>query len=228
MGVINGNSDFPLYNTMDNKDIAVLILCCLMVFAVVSLRFHISGNLKSVLIFLIPFCGFLYVCRGKLNLIVKRLHKFDLGYILLYVLLYYFFAFAAGFLLLHLGFQLKPNAILSVNKDAVFWVMFLIQVFGEELFKLSMFFIALSLLYNHASKIDNYIIAISALITSLLFAAAHLFAYSSILQPLMILGIGNLVLILAYIQSKNILIPYASHIIVDFIPLMATMFLFIC
>lgn len=228
MGVINGNSDFPLYNTMDNKDIAVLILCCLMVFAVVSLRFHISGNLKSVLIFLIPFCGFLYVCRGKLNLIVKRLHKFDLGYILLYVLLYYFFAFAAGFLLLHLGFQLKPNAILSVNKDAVFWVMFLIQVFGEELFKLSMFFIALSLLYKHASKIDNYIIAISALITSLLFAAAHLFAYSSILQPLMILGIGNLVLILAYIQSKNILIPYASHIIVDFIPLMATMFLFIC
>ncbi|MEE3350717.1 MAG: CPBP family glutamic-type intramembrane protease [Candidatus Gastranaerophilaceae bacterium] len=228
MGVINGNSDFPLYNTMDNKDIAVLILCCLMVFAVVSLRFHISGNLKSVLIFLIPFCGFLYVCRGKLNLIVKRLHKFDLGYILLYVLLYYFFAFAAGFLLLHLGFQLKPNAILSVNKDAVFWVMFLIQVFGEELFKLSMFFIVLSLLYKHASKIDNYIIAISALITSLLFAAAHLFAYSSILQPLMILGIGNLVLILAYIQSKNILIPYASHIIVDFIPLMATMFLFIC
>ena len=227
MGVINGNSDFPLYNTMDNKDIAVLILCCLMVFAVVSLRFHISGNLKSVLIFLIPFCGFLYVCRGKLNLIVKRLHKFDLGYILLYVLLYYFFAFAAGFLLLHLGFQLKPNAILSVNKDAVFWVMFLIQVFGEELFKLSMFFIALSLLYNHASKIDNYIIAISALITSLLFAAAHLFAYSSILQPLMILGIGNLVLMLAYIQSKNVLIPYASHIIVDFIP-MATMFLFIC
>lgn len=228
MGVINGNSDFPLYNTMDNKDIAVLILCCLMVFAVVSLRFHISGNLKSVLIFLIPFCGFLYVCRGKLNLIVKRLHKFDLGYILLYVLLYYFFAFAAGFLLLHLGFQLKPNAILSVNKDAVFWVMFLIQVFGEELFKLSMFFIALSLLYKHASKIDNYIIAISALITSLLFAAAHLFAYSSILQPLMILGIGNMVLILAYIQSKNILIPYASHLIIDFIPLMATMFLFIC
>ena len=228
MGVINGNSDFPLYNTMDNKDIAVLILCCLMVFAVVSLRFHISGNLKSVLIFLIPFCGFLYVCRGKLNLIVKRLHKFDLGYILLYVLLYYFFAFAAGFLLLHLGFQLKPNAILSVNKDAVFWVMFLIQVFGEELFKLSMFFIALSLLYKHASKIDNYIIAISALITSLLFAAAHVFAYSSILQPLMILGIGNLVLILAYIQSKNILIPYASHLIIDFIPLMATMFLFIC
>ena len=228
MGVINGNSDFPLYNTMDNKDIAVLILCCLMVFAVVSLRFHISGNLKSVLIFLIPFCGFLYVCRGKLNLIVKRLHKFDLGYILLYVLLYYFFAFAAGFLLLHLGFQLKPNAILSVNKDAVFWVMFLIQVFGEELFKLSMFFIALSLLYKHASKIDNYIIAISALITSFLFAAAHLFAYSSILQPLMILGIGNLVLILAYIQSKNILIPYASHLIIDFIPLMATMFLFIC
>ncbi len=228
MGVINGNSDFPLYNTMDNKDIAVLILCCLMVFAVVSLRFHISGNLKSVLIFLIPFCGFLYVCRGKLNLIVKRLHKFDLGYILLYVLLYYFFAFAAGFLLLHLGFQLKPNAILSVNKDAVFWVMFLIQVFGEELFKLSMFFIALSLLYKHASKIDNYIIAISALITSLLFAAAHLFAYSSILQPLMILGIGNLVLILAYIQSENILIPYASHLIIDFIPLMAAMFLFIC
>ena len=147
---------------------------------------------------------------------------------MLYVLLYYFFAFAAGFLLLHLGFQLKPNAILSVNKDAVFWVMFLIQVFGEELFKLSMFFIALSLLYKHASKIDNYIIAISALITSLLFAAAHLFAYSSILQPLMILGIGNLVLILAYIQSKNILIPYASHLIIDFIPLMATMFLFIC
>ena len=91
-----------------------------------------------------------------------------------------------------------------------------------------MFFAALSLLYRYASKIDNYIIAISVIITSLLFAAAHIFAYSSIIQPLMILGMGNMVLMLAYIQSKNVLIPYASHIIVDFIPLMATMFLFIC
>ncbi len=228
MSMFDENSDFPLYNTMGNKDIAVLILCSMMVFAVVSLRFHISIILKSVLIFLIPFCGFLYVCRGKLNLIVKRLHKFDLAYIMLYVVLYYLFSFAAGFLLLHLGIQLKPNAVLSVDKDAVFWVMFLIQVFGEELFKLGMFLASLSLLYKHASKIDNYIIAISALITSLLFAAVHIFAYSSILQPLMILGIGNLALIMAYIQSKNILIPYASHLIIDFIPLMATMFLFIC
>lgn len=222
------NSDLPLYNTMDNKDIAVLVLSCLMVFAVILLRSAISGDLKSVLIFLIPFCGLLYVCRGKLNLIVKRFHKFDLGFIVLYVILYYIFALGAGVMLYYLGVSLKPNAILSVNKDAVFWILFFIQIFGEELFKLSMFFAALSLLYKHASKIDNYIIAISVIITSLLFAAAHIFAYSSIIQPLMILGMGNMVLMLAYIQSKNVLIPYASHIIVDFIPLMATMFLFIC
>ena len=92
---------------------------------------------------------------------------------------------------------------------------------------MSIFITALSLLYKYASKIDNCMIAISMILTSVLFGAIHMFAYSSLLQPLLILGLGNLVLIFAYVQSKNILIPYVSHLIVDLIPLMVTMYLLI-
>ena len=215
-------TDIPIYNTMDNRDIAVLALSFILVFAVVSMRSLISGNLKSVFIFLFPFCGILYVCRGKLNLIVKRLHKIDLVYIFVYVVFYYMLSMGAGAVLYYLGFPLNPNAVLNMDKDAVF-----VQILGEELFKLSIFITALSLLYKYASKIDNCMIAISMILTSVLFGAIHMFAYSSLLQPLLILGLGNLVLIFAYVQSKNILIPYVSHLIVDLIPLMATMYLLI-
>ena len=227
MSDIAEKQDFPLYNTLSNLDIAVLTLSILLVFAVVSMQSFIPSSLKSVLIFLIPFCAFLYVCRGKLDLIVKRLHKSDLAFIVAYVVLYYIIAIGAGIILYNLGFTLKPNAILSVEKDWVFWILFLFQIFGEELFKLSMFITALSLLYRHASNINNWIISIAALFTSFLFAIVHMFAYGGILQPLMILGLGNLVLIYAYVRSKNVVVPYVSHLIVDLIPLMATMFLFI-
>ena len=133
----------------------------------------------------------------------------------------------AGAVLYYLGFPLKPNAVLNMDKDAVFWILFFVQILGEELFKLSIFITALSLLYKYASKIDNCMIAISMILTSVLFGAIHMFAYSSLLQPLLILGLGNLVLIFAYVQSKNILIPYVSHLVVDLIPLMATMYLLI-
>ena len=217
-------SELPLYNTMSNKDIAVLALSAMLVFALVSLRPDIPSYFISLLIFLIPFCGFFYVCR----LIVKRFHKFDLAYIVAYAILYYIFALASVALWSYLGFPLKPNIIVSVNKDALFWLVFFIQILGEELFKLSMFFTALSILYKHASRIDNCVLAISVLFTTFLFAAAHAHAYGGILQPLMIIGIGNIVLILEYVQSKNVAVPYVSHVIVDMIPLMATMFLFIC
>ena len=219
-------SELPLYNTMSNQDIAVLALSAILVFAVVSLRPDIPSSLKSLLIFLIPFCGFFYVCRGKLNLIVN--HKFDLAYIVAYAILYYIFALASVTLWYYLGFPLKPNIIVNANKDALFWLVFFIQIFGEELFKLSMFFTALSILYKRASRIDNCSLAISVLFATFLFAAAHAHAYGGILQPLMIIGIGNIVLILEYVQSKNVVVPYVSHVIVDMIPLMATMFLFIC
>lgn len=220
-------TDIPIYNTMDNRDIAVLALSFILVFAVVSMRSLIPSNLKSVFIFLFPFCGILYVCRGKLNLIVKRLHKIDLVYIFVYVVFYYMLSMGAGAVLYYLGFPLKPNAVLNMDKDAVFWILFFVQILGEELFKLSVFITALSLLYKYASKIDYCMIAISMILTSVLFGAIHMFAYSSLLQPLLILGLGNLVLIFAYVQSKNILIPYVSHLIVDLIPLMATMYLLI-
>ena len=220
-------TDIPIYNTMDNRDIAVLALSFILVFAVVSMRSLIPSNLKSVFIFLFPFCGIPYVCRGKLNLIVKRLHKIDLVYIFVYVVFYYMLSMGAGAVLYYLGFPLKPNAVLNMDKDAVFWILFFVQILGEELFKLSVFITALSLLYKYASKIDNCMIAISMILTSVLFGAIHMFAYSSLLQPLLILGLGNLVLIFAYVQSKNILIPYVSHLVVDLIPLMATMYLLI-
>ena len=221
-------TDLPLYNTMDNRDIGVLALSFLLVCAIVAMRTLIPSNLKSVLILLFPLCGLLYVCRGKLNLIFKRLHKIDLLYIFVYAVLYYVLAIGAGVLLYYIGFSLKSNAVLSMDKDAVFWILFFIQILGEELFKLSIFFTALSILYKYASRMDNYMVAASVVLTSIIFGLVHVFAYSSILQPLFILGLGNLVLVFAYVQSKNIMIPYGSHLIVDLIPLMATMYLFIC
>lgn len=219
------NSDLPLYNTLSNRDILVLALSSLMVIAVVFMGFLIPSYLKSLLIFLIPFSGFLYVCRGNLNHIIMKVHLSDLGYVVAYAILYYIIAIAVGIALYCAGYPLKPHAIVGTSKDAAFFILFFIQVFGEELFKIGILLSALSLLGRHSSRLGRHDIAIAVLASSFIFAAAHIFAYGSIIQPLLILGIGNIVLIYAYVQSGNLMIPYLSHLIVDLIPLMAAMLL---
>ena len=225
---IGKNLDLPLYNTLSNLDIIVLALSSLMVIGVVSMESMIPSYLKSLLIFLIPFSGFLYVCRGNLNHIVRKVHLSDLGYVVAYAILYYLIVIGVGIALYFAGYPLKSHALAGTSRDAAFFILFFIQVFGEELFKLGIFFTALSLLCRHASGISRLGIAIAVVASSFIFAAAHMFAYGSIIQPLLILGLGNIVLIYAYLQSCNVMIPYLSHLIVDLIPLMATMFLFIC
>ena len=47
---------------------------------------------------------------------------------------------------------------------------------------------------------------------------AHYAAYGSLVQILLIQGLGSIICLFAYIKTKNMLVTYAAHLIIDLIP----------
>ena len=57
------------------------------------------------------------------------------------------------------------------------------------------------------------------IVTALVFGLAHYAAYGSIVQILLVQGLGCIIDMFAYLKTKNILTSYAAHLLLDFIPL---------
>ena len=59
---------------------------------------------------------------------------------------------------------------------------------------------------------------IATFVTLLVFGLAHYAAYGSLLQILLIQGLGSIICLFAYLKTKNMLVTYVAHLIIDFIP----------
>ena len=93
-----------------------------------------------------------------------------------------------------------------------------VQLFGEELFKINMLLGILLLLFRRSGNRKSAIV-IATLVTALVFGLAHYAAYGSIVQILLVQGLGCIIGVFAYLKTKNILTSYAAHLLLDFIPL---------
>ncbi len=57
------------------------------------------------------------------------------------------------------------------------------------------------------------------IVTALVFGLTHYAAYGSIVQILLVQGLGCIIDVFAYLKTKNILTSYAAHLLLDLIPL---------
>ena len=93
-----------------------------------------------------------------------------------------------------------------------------VQLFGEELFKTNMLLGILLLLFRRSHNRKSAVV-IATLVTALVFGLAHYAAYGSIVQILLIQGLGSIIDMFAYLKTKNVLTSYAVHLLIDLIPL---------
>jgi membrane protease YdiL (CAAX protease family) len=93
----------------------------------------------------------------------------------------------------------------------------LVQLIGEELFKIILLILTMSLIY-HFSKNRKLSIGISMIITMIVFGFAHAGAYGTFAQVLLIQGLSSIFDLYAYIKTKNVWVSYIAHVIFDFIP----------
>ena len=129
------------------------------------------------------------------------------------------YAGAIGGLLYYvIGLPTHGNAVYGQTMDAGFFALVFVQLFGEELFKTNMLLGILLLLFRRSGNRKSAIV-IATLVTALVFGLAHYAAYGSIVQILLVQGLGCIIDMFAYLKTKNILTSYAAHLLLDFVPL---------
>ena len=217
--------DFPFYkNNPHVSKLGWFLLLFSVVFAflaygVVGLYSEFIGSLFFCFMMLIPL---LYVLNWKYDLVFRKPRLKDVGLAVLMFAGYIAYAFLMSSLLgyIQVGGTTSTNPpILSTVET---YVSFIFSLMGEELLKFIplMFFLRLIYRFSNNRKLS---ICLSALIVMLGFGALHYDAGLGIVYAILIQGFGTIFEIFGYIKTKNIFVPYMSHIMTDvFLLLMTT------
>ena len=224
----NENIDFPFYNgnpSIFHLDWLIVLVGVLLFISILFIPIEINSNVASVLLCLVVLIPIIYVSRKNLNFFFKKPQKKDIILILACVIFYYMYGIIVASTLLQLGVKTYPNAIINFDMDFIFWITTLIQIFGEELFKVCLFILTLSFVYHYTNK-RKFSIVCGVILSLLVFGLLHFKAYNgALLQIILIISIGGIFYTFAYIKTKNIIVSYVIHVIIDAIPLLAVMVL---
>lgn len=179
----------------------------------------ITGIFTPVWFCLITLLPVTYVCRGKLSIFFKMPKRGDIKIILACFILNSLFTIGMAALFDLLGFKLSNNT--STIAHAVFTtnnIFLLIQLIGEELFKVSLLLCIMALIY-HFSENRKLSVVISTLLVMLVFGLMHLPAYNwNFIQSLLIIGLGAIFDLFPYLKTKNVTNSYIVHVLIDIAP----------
>ena len=115
-------------------------------------------------------------------------------------------------------FKLVPVTYVEDNSINIADIIYLIvQLIGEELFKVILLIFVMSLVY-YFSKNRKLSIISSVIMTMMVFGSIHEGAYGTLLQVLLIQGVGSIFDLYAYMKTKNVFVSYIAHLLFDFIP----------
>lgn len=219
----NENEDFPFYN--DNPKLTknqwmTLIIGVLVTIIFLAWPISMPQYINSIILFLLMIIPISVVSRGKLGYLFKIPKKRDILLIIILYIGYYLYVFVVGILLYKYGYDFASNEILTVDNRELTFLGIIIQLIGEELIKVIPFLIILHELYkyNHNRKL-SFMIALT--LTLILFALLHYKAYAGhLLQIFLIIGLGSIFDMFAYLKTKNVTVSYILHFMVDLLPLL--------
>lgn len=220
---LEGGVDFPFYNdipklsTMEWSMLAVAIviftiLCCI----------ELPKFIHALLYCLVLLVPALYICKGNYSLFFKKPRLKDFKTIILCYIGYIIYAAIINAILNYIGYQTVGDSNLELTRNAMLFAALFIQLIGEEFFKIFILLIVMYLVYkktgNRSTAIYTGIFA-----TLIIFGLAHAEAYSGrILQILLIQGFGTIFNLYAYMKTKNVVVSYLIHVLIDLSSFMIT------
>ena len=215
--------DFPFYNDIPKLSaiewiiLLIPVIIMLILLSVPELR----TEYNPIIIFLIMVIPALYVCKGDYSLFFKKLRKRDIPTIILCVIASLVYSIVIAYILANIfGIPISGNSILTkFTSPSVFLIITaLMQLLGEEFFKIFMLLIIMHVVYKSTNNRGSSI-ALGIILTLLIFGFAHYRAYNGrILQILLIQGLGSIFDLYAYMKTKNVVVSYIIHVLIDFIP----------
>lgn len=217
----NEKIDFPFYKDnpfLSTKEWLVLLAGALTFIGILAVPIKIDPNLTPFLLCLSVLLPSLYVCKGKFKLLFRKVEKKDLKLIIICLIAYYIYAIAMGFVLDYLNMAPGTNVVFNEKMDIVFWIGAFIQLLGEELYKVSSFLIILHVIFKITHKRKLSVIC-GVIITLLSFGLLHYNAYEgAVVHIILTIGLGGIFYFYAYLKTKNVMVGYIVHLLIDGIP----------
>ena len=218
--------DFPFYNDKNIKalDIFILAIMPILFTAYTFSSLSIPFGLGPYLFCFLQLGAFLFVARGKISLLIKKLSFKDIVRVIVTLILQFIFALTLSAILRYV-LKMTPtdNDVLKLDMDFMFWIKVIVQLFGEELYKILIFLVGLIITYKLTKK-RTLSIVIGTIISLLCFAVIHFTTYNNIIQILLLQGLATIFCMYNYLKSKNILTSYLQHLLFDSIPFVLAMF----
>lgn len=215
--------DFPYYNglpvALSGRQWLIVMLGVVLGFAAL-VALPISQLMPRAILFTsLPLLALAAVAGRHWTALFHRLGWRDVGWMLVFWLLNMAVTAAVAYPLMKLG-ALASNATVATVSErggtdlALFFVATGIQLLGEEVFSI-LPFLALLWLF-HARLGRKRAIILAWIGCAIWFGAAHLPTYSwNFVQAFAVIGLARIMLLLAYLKTKNILVSFGAHLLTD-------------
>lgn len=218
--------DFPFYNDKNIKalDIFILAITPILFTLYTYFPFEMPFGLGPFVFCFVQLGAFLFVARGKISLLIKKLSFKDIVRVIITLILQFIFAMAVA-AIIKFVFKVATNGndVLNMKMDIIFWIKVIVQLFGEELYKILIFLVGLIIMYRLTKK-RTLSIVVATTISLLCFALIHMTTYNNVIQILLLQGLASLFCMYNYLKTKNILTSYMQHVLFDAIPFILAMF----
>ena len=220
MNIIKMGKDIPFYNNIPKLaklDWAILTGSVLLLIGFLTI-IPLPSEYLSISFFLLGLLPALYICKGKYNIFFKKISLKDIKLIILLLIGMYIYSIVMGAILVRLTGSIAGHSEMNTVPSLIFVISMIIQIFGEEFFKIFLLLILMYLVYRFTNNYKSSII-IGLIGSMIIFGLCHYMAYNGrILQILLLQGFGSIFEYFAYIKTKNIWVSYLLHLLRDILP----------
>ena len=211
--------DFPFYK--HNPKIPkigwfILLLMIPIAFFTESLCYLVNitllGDILFCFLLLIPL---LFFSKWDYSLMFKKLNKNEIILAFLMFAGYMIYAICVGSILDYFDLSGVQQSAESMGITLESTIGLIFSMMGEELIKFIplMFFMRIVYKYSQNRKLS---ISVSTIIVLIGFGLLHYTPhYSSLISVLALQGFGSIFEMYGYIKTKNIFVPYISHLLTD-------------
>ena len=206
--------DFPYYNhnpQLSKTAWIVLLLTVPISFMTFGLGMDYELG-SSILFCFIPLIPLLYFSKWDYKLLFSKPTRNEIILAALMFIGYMAYAILIGDFLDYLGMYSTTSEVQSANIISLISLIF--SMMGEELIKFIPLMFLMRLFYKISNK-RNMSFAISSVIIMIYFGLLHHDFASSIWACLFTQGLGTIFEIYGYYKTKNLLVPYMSHLFTD-------------
>ena len=212
--------DFPFYNGNPKLSNAEWLIFPIAIILMIGSMFWIPlpGQYFPIVFAILAIVPALYLCKGDYGLFFKKPRLRDFLTIILCWFGYYVWVVLMSVVLGSLGYEMSVNAVaMTYSNPSMFLIISdVIQLIGEEFLKIFVLLFVLYLVYKLTGN-RGIALGVGIIISLLVFGLMHVGSYDSkILQIILIQGLGSIFCLYPYLKTKNVVVSYLLHLLVDF------------